>query len=357
MKKLLMGILGPSDVAFNRFLPALKKSKHFEYVGVAIAKPHERNESSNGSYHEYELKAMFRKSMAKADDFINKYKGAIFNGYEQLLSSSVEGIYIPLPPALHYLWAKKALECGKHVLLEKPFTTNLADTRKLLKLAEQKGLAVHENYAFCYHEQINKIRQLIEDREIGEIRQIRAAFGFPYRGAADFRYNKELGGGAVMDCGGYPIKLSTLLLGKTAQTMTASLHSAKEHNVDVFGSATLENEDGITAQVSFGMDNCYKCELEIWGSEGCIYAPRIFTAPTNLTATVLLKKQEERVYEIAGNDQFLGSIDHFYQCIADKTLRLESYAEIESQSRQIDDILKVTKKQGGNYESKIHTGC
>lgn len=353
MKKLRIGILGPSDIAFRRFLPALKNSEHFECAGVAIAKPHERNQS----YNDHELKAMLKKSMQKAEDFLKNYQGAIFNGYEELLSSSIEAIYIPLPPALHYVWAKKALDYGKHVLLEKPFTTNLPDTKKLLKIAEQQGLAVHENYAFCYHEQINKIRQLIKDREIGEIRQIRAAFGFPYRGAADFRYDRELGGGALLDSGVYPIKLSTLFLGKTAQIMTAALQSAKEHKVDVFGSATLENDDGITAQVSFGMDNFYKCELEIWGSEGCIYAPRIFTAPANLTATVLVKKQEVRVFEIARNDQFLGSIDHFYHCIADNTLRLKSYAEIEAQSRQIDDILNLTKKAGGNYESEINTGC
>jgi len=354
MKKLRIGILGPSDIAFCRFLPALKKSEHFEYAGVAIAKPNERSES----YNDHEPKTVLKKSMIKAVDFTNKYEGAIFSSYEQLLSSdSIEAVYIPLPPALHYVWAKKALDYGKHVLLEKPFTTNLADTKKLLKIAEQKGLAVHENYAFCFHEQMNKICQLINDREIGEVRQIRAAFGFPYRGANDFRYDRELGGGAILDCGGYPIKLSTLFLGKTAKIMTAALHTAKNHNVDVFGSATLENDDSITAQVSFGMDNSYKCELEIWGSEGCIYAPRIFTPPANLTATVLLKKQVVSVYEIAGNDQFLGSINHFYHCIADNTLRLESYAEIESQSRQIDDILNLTKKAGGNYESEIHTGC
>ncbi|EHQ91820.1 Gfo/Idh/MocA family protein [Desulfosporosinus youngiae] len=354
MHKLRIGILGPSEIALRRFLPALKKSAHFEYAGVAVAKPDERNQSC----HDHELKAMFRKSMAKAEDFISKYEGAIFTGYGQLLSSSIDAIYIPLPPALHFIWAKKALEYGKHVLLEKPFTTNLADTKKLLKIAKQKRLAVHENYAFCYHEQIGKIRQLIKDREIGEVRQIRTAFGFPYRGAADFRYDRELGGGALLDSGGYPIKLSTLFLGKTAQIMTAALHTAKEHNVDVFGSATLENDVGITAQVSFGMDNSYKCELEIWGSEGCIYAPRIFTAPADLTATVVLNKQEGKVYEIAKNDQFLGSIDHFYHCILDTAVRLKTYGEIETQSRQIDDILNLTKKAGGNYESsKIHTGC
>lgn len=352
MSKLRIGILGPSDIAFRRFLPALKKSEHFEYAGVAVAKPRERNQSC----HDYERKAMFRKSMAKAENILKKYQGAVFSGYEELLSSSIEAVYIPLPPALHYRWARKALQYGKQVLLEKPFTTNLADTRKLLKTAEQKGLAVHENYAFAYHEQVNKIRQLLKDGEIGEIRQIRAAFGFPYRGAADFRYDRELGGGALLDSGGYPIKLASMLLGKTAQIKTAALRSAKEHQVDVFGSATLENDEGLTAQVSFGMDNAYKCELEIWGSGGCICAPRIFTAPADLTTAVLLKNEEESVCEIAGNDQFLGSLEHFYHCIADEAVRLEAYAEIEFQSRQIDDILKVTNKAGGNYEARIYTG-
>jgi NDP-hexose-3-ketoreductase len=345
MDKLKVGILGPSDIALRRFLPALKSSGYFVYEGVAMAQPHERNQSFN----EKELTIMLEKSRERAENFKSEFQGRIFNSYEEMLSSdNIEAVYIPLPPALHYVWAKKALEYGKHVLLEKPFTTNLEDTKKLLKIAEENQLALHENYAFCYHEQINKIFELIDNGEIGEVRQIRAAFGFPYRGANDFRYDKELGGGALLDCGGYPIKLSGLLLGKTAGIKAAALNMAKEHNVDVFGSATLENDEGITAQVSFGMDNSYKCELEIWGSEGCIYAPRIFTTPANYAATVLLRKQEDTIFNIEMKDQFLGSINHFYDCIVDNTLRLESYSEIEMQSKQIDDILKIVRDKGGN---------
>jgi NDP-hexose-3-ketoreductase len=345
MDKLRIGILGPSDIAFRRFLPALKSSRYFVYEGVAIAKPNERNQSFN----DQELTRVLKKSQTRAENFKREFEGSIFNSYQELLSSdNIEAVYIPLPPALHYVWAKKALEYGKHVLLEKPFTTNLEDTKKLLKIAVQKQLAVHENYAFCYHDQINKIFELIDNGEIGQVRQIRIAFGFPYRGATDFRYDKALGGGALLDCGGYPIKLSTLLLGKTARIMTATLNMAKERNIDVFGSATLENDEHITAQVSFGMDNSYKCELEIWGSEGCIYAPRIFTTPANFTPTVLLKKQEERIFKIDMSDQFLGSINYFYDCIVDNVVRIESYSEIEMQSRQIDDILKIARNRGGN---------
>ncbi|WP_315122269.1 Gfo/Idh/MocA family oxidoreductase [uncultured Clostridium sp.] len=341
MDKLNIGILGPSDVAFRKFLPALKTNKYFEYAGVAVANLYERNQVCNNNEN---LPSVIEKSKIKSENIKKEYGGKIFYSYEELINSNnIEAIYISLPPALHYFWAKKALEHEKHVLLEKPFTTNLVDTMSLIKIAGEKKLALHENYAFCYHNQINTICELIDRKEIGEIRQIRAAFGFPYREANDFRYNRELGGGALLDCGGYPIKLATLLLGKTAQIKTAKLNTVKGHDVDIFGSATLENCDGVTVQVSFGMDNVYKCEMEIWGSQGVIYAPRIFTAPADVKSTIISKKEEEKIIEIPKMDQFLGSINHFYDCIVDDNVRLRSYKEIEIQSKHINDIFSLNK--------------
>jgi dTDP-3,4-didehydro-2,6-dideoxy-alpha-D-glucose 3-reductase len=179
---------------------------------------------------------------------------------------------------------------------------------------------------------------LIFEGEIGELRQIRTAFGFPYRGATDFRYHKRMGGGALLDCGGYPLKVSTCFLGNTARVMTANLTSTGEHDVDVFGSATLQNNEGITAQISFGMDNFYKCEVEIWGSKGFIFAPRIFTAPANEKVTLVLNNGEEKNLEIQENDQFLESLHHLYHCIVDSGIRLKGYEEIKIQSSLVKDI-------------------
>lgn len=337
MRKLKIGVLGPSEIAFRRFLPALKLSNNFEYVGIAIANLDERK-ILNG---EEGLENILGKSQEKANKIMNNFGGQIFYSYEDLLvSKNIEAVYIPLPPALHYFWAKKALENGKHVLLEKPFTTNLSDTKALINLAKDKGLAVHENFAFCYHEQINTILHLIEQGEIGEIRQIRSAFGFPYKGEKDFRYNKSLGGGALLDCGVYPIKLSTLLLGETAEIQYSKLNRAKNHEVDIYGSVILENDNGISSQISFGMDNSYKCELEIWGSEGYIYAPRIFTAPADLKPKIIFKREEEQIIEVPSEDQFLGSINRFYDGILNDEIRIKMYNEIERQARCVEDVLK-----------------
>ncbi|WP_251397475.1 Gfo/Idh/MocA family protein [Ureibacillus chungkukjangi] len=339
-----IGILGASDIAFRRFLPALQKNSFFEYTCVAIANFEERNVTKFGDVQYF----VSEKSIEKAENFKDTFNGTIYNSYEELLSSdNIDAVYIPLPPALHYHWAKKALENGKHVLLEKPSTTNLEDTKNLLKIAKQKKLAIHENYAFCYHGQVQKIREIIASGEIGEVRQIRTAFGFPYRGSSDFRYDQSLGGGALLDCGGYPVKLSTMLLGNESQITTASLNMARGHNVDLFGSATLQNHEGITSHISFGMDNFYKCELEIWGSNGYLLAPRIFTAPANLKVTLFLNNGQEKVLEVPEDDQFLGSLNHFSNCITDEATRLNTYSEIEIQSQHVHDIF--IKSQNGVF--------
>lgn len=344
MNKVKIGILGPADIAYRKFLPAIKSSNDFDYEGIAVASLDERNQLTDVQ----ETSNVYPKSIEKANKLMNEFGGIVFNSYEELLTSNIiQAVYIPLPPAMHYFWAKKALENGKHVLLEKPFTTELSNTIELINIAKKKQLALHENYAFCYHEQIKQIINLINEGEIGEIRQVRSAFGFPYRGANDFRYNKSLGGGALLDCGGYPIKLVSMILGVTGKVTTASLGRVKDHEVDIYGSATLENDQQISAQVSFGMDNSYKCEVEIWGSKGSIYAPRIFTAPSDLNAELVLRKEKDSIVTVPMEDQFWGSINHFYCCIVDNQVRNKTYDEIMLQSKHIDDVIRFNSSIKG----------
>ena len=116
-----IGILGTADIAFRRFLSALQKCEAFTYAGVASRTPE------------------------KGKRFVETFGGQVYDGYDALLADdSIEAVYVPLPPALHYEWGKKVLLSGKHLLMEKPFTTNLQHTEELLQLAEEKGLAGEE---------------------------------------------------------------------------------------------------------------------------------------------------------------------------------------------------------------------
>lgn len=313
MKKIRLGILGTSEIAFRRFLPALKKHSEFKYIGVAS------------------------RNIEKTKPFVETYGGKGYSSYDELLQDkNIDAVYIPLPPALHFEWGKKALQAGKHILMEKPFCVNLQQTEELIELAKERNLAVHENYMFMYHKQLTKIKEIIDSGHLGKIRLYRIAFGFPMREKNDFRYNKELGGGSLLDCGGYTLKLANYLLGDTTKVVCSNLVK-EDFEVDLYGNATLQNDKGITAQVSFGMDNAYKCELEVWGSKATLKAPRIFTAPPNFEVKFdYISNNDVRTILVGGDDQFYNSIDFFYKSIIN-----EKYNNMCNILRQVNFIFNV----------------
>lgn len=329
-----IGIICPSEIAFRRFLPALKEAGCFEYAGVAIA----NKEEFVGATDE-----ILAKERAKAQTFVDNYGGKIYEGYRNLIESEdIDAVYLPLPPGLHYQWAKVALNAGKHILVEKPCTTALANTQDLLQEAESKSLAVHENYMFAFHDQLKAVNDIVDSGEIGDVRLYRISFGFPMRAQNDFRYNKVLGGGALLDCGGYTFKYASMLLGPTAKMKYAQSNNIEGFSVDMYGSAALVNDKGVTAQVAFGMDHNYKCELEVWGSKGTIYTNRILTAPAGFTPEVIIRKgNDEERRNLPADDAFKKSIFHFCHCIENTETREEHYLTLLRQANLVEDFKKL----------------
>ncbi|HAW15559.1 MAG TPA: oxidoreductase, partial [Clostridiales bacterium] len=123
-----LGIIGCAEIAFRRFMPAALAVEGLKVVAVA---------------EEY--------APAKLESFKNEYGLETMTSFQELIDrEDIDALYIPQPPALHFKWAKAALEAGKHVLVEKPSTTSLEDSKALVDLAASKGLALHENYMFIY---------------------------------------------------------------------------------------------------------------------------------------------------------------------------------------------------------------
>ena len=331
------GVLSPADIAIRRFLPALAQCEEAELYGIASASAEER------CGNDKEKKA--RSGKGKAQSIANQYKAKLFADFRELLScDEIDAVYIPLPPALHGYWAREALTCGKHVLMEKPFTTSVEDSIALIELAEQRSLALQENYAFIYHAQIKEVMAIVSSGELGDIRLVRTAFGFPYRGQNDFRYHSSKGGGALLDCGGYPIRLASLLLGPSVSVASSFLSSSRGHDVDVYGSATLRG-GGVVAQVAFGMDSSYKCDLEIWGSKAYLSAKRIFTPSADCKTTISIcgsSAEEERTITVAADDQFLETIYHFVEAVRNEEIRKLTYFEIEKQASLIEQTIKAS---------------
>ena len=329
-----IGIICPSEIAFRRFLPALKEAGCFECAGVAIAS----KEEFVGATDE-----ILAKEKAKAQSFVDNNGGRIYEGYDTLIQSNdVDAIYLPLPPGLHYKWAKRALAAGKHILVEKPCTTALETTEDLLKEADEKRLAVHENYMFAFHNQLKAIDTVIKSGEIGDVHLYRISFGFPMRAQNDFRYNSALGGGALLDCGGYTLKYASLLLGSTSQIRYAQSNYVEGFNVDMYGSAALVNDEGITAQVAFGMDYYYKCELEVWGSKGTFYTNRVLTAPAGYVPEAIIRKgNEEEKRSLPSDDAFKKSILHFCRCIEEPAVREDNYQLLLRQAKLVESFKQM----------------
>lgn len=317
-----IGVLGAADIAYRMFIPALKKCTDFECVGIA---------------EEYNIK--------KLEKFKNDYGLNIFYSFDDLINNpNIDVLYIPLPPALHYPYAKKALLKGKHVFLEKPLTTNLEHTKELISIAKDKNLVLQENYMFQFHHQLDVIKDIISKGKLGEIRLIRSCFSFPKREQNDFRYSNQLGGGALLDAGGYVVKLGTLLLGDNAKISDAHLYSVKDYDVDIFGDFTMSNDE-ITYQGAFGMDNVYTCSLEVYGSKGKLYTNRIFTSPPGnkpiLTLTIENKNEDIIVDD---DNHFFKSILKFEDALKNDDIREDLYIKLFKQTQMIMELKELGEK-------------
>ncbi|WP_406012335.1 Gfo/Idh/MocA family oxidoreductase [Streptomyces sp. NBC_00984] len=265
---LRIGVLGCADIARRRMLPAFAAADGIEITAVAS------------------------RDAARAADVAGRYGCRPVTGYAHLLGrDDVDAVYIPLPAALRATWVEAALLAGKHVLAEKPLTCEPARTRALLALARERSLALMENVMFVHHPQHQAVRALIDEGAIGELRSFSAAFAVPRLPAGDIRHVPELGGGALLDIGVYPVRAAVHFLGDGLHTVAASLHTGPGSAVETAGAALLRDQHGVSAQLTFGMDHAYRSAYELWGSDGRITLDRAFTPPPGHRPVIHLERR------------------------------------------------------------------
>jgi predicted dehydrogenase len=317
LNKLSIGVLGCADIADRMVIPAICSMAQFQLHGVAS------------------------REKAKAQLFSEKFNTHAFESYESLLESNVQSVYIPLPNGLHYEWIKKSLEHRKHVLVEKSMACSLKEVMHLNEIARDKGLALIENFQFRFHPQIALIQSKVGEGVIGELRNVRASFGFPpFNDPENIRYKKELGGGALFDAGAYTIKVAQIFLGEDIYVGSAALERPSNREVDIWGGASLKQKHGnLEAQVAFGFDNFYQNSLELWGTKGKITAPRIFTSPPDCEASILIQTSQG-VSEIKTPpaNHFQNMLSHFYDLVSSGNGLQSEYEQNINQSRLIEEL-------------------
>jgi len=314
MSKLKIGVLGCASIAKRSVIPAIKQVSNFELIAIAS------------------------RTTTKANEFAQEFACEAITGYQNLLNRhDIDAIYMPLPTGLHEEWVIKALKAGKHILIEKSLAMNYESAKKMVDLAQQKGLLIMENFMFLYHKQHQFVKNLIKKGAIGEVRCFRSSFGFPPLNNDNFRYNKNLGGGALLDAAAYTVRAAQLFLGNDISVKAANLNN-NNTEVDLFGGAYLKAANGMFAEVAFGFDNFYQCNYEIWGSKGKITAQRAFTPKANFKPVITLEQQLETInYEVDAENHFINILKEFKQCIDKKEVK-KKYEEILNQSRLLQEL-------------------
>ena len=134
------------------------------------------------------------------------------DSYDGLLADpSLDAVYIPLPNGLHARWMLAALRAGKHVLCEKPFTSNAAQAREVEARPPGTGLVVMEAFHYRYHPLAQRMAELAHGGELGRIQRVETVMCFPLPRFSDIRYDFSLAGGALMDAGCYAVHALRLL--------------------------------------------------------------------------------------------------------------------------------------------------
>lgn len=266
--------------------------------------------------------------------------------------ASIDAVYVPLPNALHHEWVMKALDAGKHVLCEKSLGCTEREAMDMVGRAEENGLALVENFQFRFHQQLEELRDLIglgdvRKNVIGDLRTVRCSFGFPpFPDAHNIRYQRELGGGALLDAGAYMLKIAAIILGDHIAVRAASLVTDPELDVDLHGSGCLLDPDtGVTAHVAFGFDHHYRCGVEVWGSEGLVRTNRLFTAHANVEPVFEIETASggREEHTCSPDNHFVNMLRHFHSVCNphQREQREEEYRQNLVQARLLGEFQKV----------------
>ena len=173
---------------------------------------------------EVQVSAVAARDPARAAKFAAKHGiPCTHTSYEALIDDpDIDAIYNPLPNGLHAEWTLRAIAAGKHVLCEKPFTSNAAEAKSVADAADAAGVVVMGAFHYRYHPLAERKRSISHSGELGTVREVYTSMCFPLPKFSDIRYDYDLGGGAMMDAGCYALHCLRLLGPGEPEVVSAS---------------------------------------------------------------------------------------------------------------------------------------
>ncbi|EEA03449.1 oxidoreductase domain protein [Burkholderia sp. H160] len=241
-----------------------------------------------------------------------------YDSYEALLAdSSIDVIYNPLPPHLHAEYSIKALEAGKHVLCEKPFAMNAREAHAMLSAAEKAGRRIVEALHDRYHPVFEHLLALVDSGRLGQLRSLQAVFNHSIPASpSEFRRTPEMGGGALIELGCYPVHWCRSLLRAEPEVVSAEA-IVTPNGCDEEMRARLQFPAGIEARVEACMTPGWKYHARfiIEGERGTVTAENSLLP--HLGHSIIERIDGTmRQYTVAGATTFDHQLEAFVMALA-----------------------------------------
>jgi len=263
--------------------------------------------------------------------------------YDALIADpEVDAVYNPLPNGLHGRWTIAAVEAGKHVLCEKPFTANAEEAERVGAAADRAGTVVMEALHDRYHPLGIRMREVVGSGELGVVQHLEARMlvVLPRRG--DLRYRLDLAGGALMDVGCYSIHQLRTLAG-TEPTVTSARAKLSSPGVDRWMRADLGFSDASTGRVTCGLLSAQLpiVDIRVQGDAGVLKArfpnrPQMFKG-----FTVHFRDGAKRRERVTGESTYWYQLQAFCAAVQHGTPVLTPPSDSIANMRVIDSVYEA----------------
>ncbi|MFK7971292.1 MAG: Gfo/Idh/MocA family protein [Bacteroidia bacterium] len=289
------------------------------------------------------LQAVASRTEAKAKDFANQYDiNTAHSSYEMLAQNKdIDVVYIATPHGRHKEDAILCLEGGRHVLCEKAFALNLSELEDILAVAKREDRFIMEAIWTRFHPNFEQVMSLVEKDEIGEVKLIRADFGFytPYDEASRL-WNPALGGGSLLDIGIYPLFLALQLLGEPDEIQAFAHKTAL--GVDASMSMQLMYNNGASAQLYSSFEIDTEIEATVYGRDKRIIMHNRWHTPAPVSMWQRSTCLDRWEYpEVSG---YVYEVLHVNECLRNNLRESPKLSHDFSRSlvRTMDSIRKLT---------------
>jgi predicted dehydrogenase len=321
MDKIRWGVLSTAKIGRVHVIPATNRGRFGKVVAVAS-------------------RDLARAKTVAAELGIEKAYGS----YQELLADrDVDAVYNPLPNHLHVAWSIRALKANKHVLCEKPIGMNVAEAEQLAGVAAaHPKLKITEAFMVRHHPQWLTARQLVREGRIGQLRTIHTTFSYFNDDPDNIRNQKDIGGGALLDIGCYPITTSRFLFDDEPKRVLGHIERDPKMDTDRLVSAVLEFFQG-TATFTCGTQLAPYQRTHIHGTTGRIEIEIPFNAPNDRqcrlwvqTNTPTGPKTDETRFDTC--DQYTIQADSFARAVLDDTPVATPLADAVANMRVIERV-------------------